>query len=241
VQGLIRDLTGFSFFFGFKGAQIFAIPGAVYGHSSADPVIWTISYELWGSLLVFALCRLRRIPYCALALAVALFGDPNLLLFLIGHFASRIAARPARVATAWASIALIALSAPLYNMSPFISANLLFLGVVLCAPLHGALCLPALQYLGRLSFSIYLLHFPLILSVGILIYWGAWHFTTAGAFPIAIICGSPVTVVVAHLFMRWVDEPATALGRKIKKRPATASSIEATIAGRAEAVPRLSS
>jgi peptidoglycan/LPS O-acetylase OafA/YrhL len=109
-------------------------------------------------------------------------------------------------------------SAPnLYQFQSQLAAMALFAGV-LFSPLAQGL-LSSCQGLGRLSFSIYLLHFPILFTLA-----------CAGFIPLTAMFPEPVPVVVtfigfiavvwlaAEVFERWVDRPSVLLSRRIDQR-----------------------
>ena len=70
---------------------------------------------------------------------------------------------------------------------------------------------PASQFLGRISYSLYLLHVPILLFV-------AHHF--AGALPLHLLVVpiAIVSILVASAFHAAVDAPAQAIGRWAGRR-----------------------
>jgi peptidoglycan/LPS O-acetylase OafA/YrhL len=122
---------------------------------------------------------------------------------------------PVRVAIA----NLAPASAPnLFQFQSQLAAVALFTGVLL-SPVAQWL-LSFCQGLGRLSFSIYLLHFPILFTVG-----------CAGFIRAAPLVSGPVAVAITFLgfavvvwlaaegFERFVDRPSVLLSRRIDPRP----------------------
>jgi peptidoglycan/LPS O-acetylase OafA/YrhL len=72
------------------------------------------------------------------------------------------------------------------------------------------------RHLGRLSFSIYLLHFPLLFTVGSLVF-----IRSAQTLPYVAATGLTLSVFLLLVFAaalpfeRWIDRPAMALSRRI--------------------------
>lgn len=82
------------------------------------------------------------------------------------------------------------------------------LGVVLAIVWPGLRRLlerPAMLWLGRISFSLYLVHAPLIGTVGYLVGPERWWLTALVALPLS--------VGVAYVFYRWIERPAHRLAR----------------------------
>jgi len=97
------------------------------------------------------------------------------------------------------------------GLMPVIAAGLILFAVLTVERLSSALSVPFLQWLGRISFSLYLVHVPMlytIFSVAIVERYltGA---STAIAFAFA-------TLAIAHVFTRIVDEPSIRLLRKMR-------------------------
>jgi peptidoglycan/LPS O-acetylase OafA/YrhL len=113
-------------------------------------------------------------------------------------------------------------SAPnLFQFQCQLAAVALFTGVLL-SPVAQRL-LSSCQGLGRLSFSIYLLHFPILFTL-----------SCAGFIPLAAMLPEPVAVATTFIcfaavvwlaaegFERLVDRPSVLLSRRIDPRPQSA-------------------
>ena len=70
-----------------------------------------------------------------------------------------------------------------------------------------ALAVPVSRFLGRISFSLYLVHVPLLASVAFLVGQSAW--------PLAAVLAVPLSVLVAWLYARVVEQPAHHLARRV--------------------------
>lgn len=161
---------------------------------------------LSGYLLNFALAPLRRMRVLSLGLLTLglIFGAFD----YSNHFA-------------W----LIRI--PLPDLSPYawnlggdrktlfhtLGGLLTVAGVLAEAPGFGWLAARPFVWMGKVSFSAYLLHWPLICSLGIAVVAAV---RGAGAsYPIAVLIGGIVLVAavycLATLFERWVDAPAIRL------------------------------
>lgn len=85
-------------------------------------------------------------------------------------------------------------------------------------------CTRPIQYLGKLSFSFYLVHFWLVHGVGMLVFYYSYsltgkanEFTALCGFLIGYILLFGLVIWVADIFMRAVDEPLVALSSRIQK------------------------
>ena len=96
-----------------------------------------------------------------------------------------------------------------------IGALLLFCGVLLCAPLRRLLDNGVTLWLGRLSFSIYLLHFPILMTVGCVIFAQLAPLSYGLASAVSLLIGGLLTILCAQYFERWVDRQAVAVSRRI--------------------------
>lgn len=83
---------------------------------------------------------------------------------------------------------------------------LLMLLAIIAAPLHTFLMTPLSQTLGRLSYAIYLLHFPVLASL-------AYCVTPRLPFLLALCLTPPITIALAFGFQRLVEAPGIRAGR----------------------------
>lgn len=149
-----------------------------------NPFLWTMIIELWGSFVLFALSqndRFLRESYSALLLltAILLFVFPLGACFFAGALIAQaerdgvLSAPPTPLISFLASGALVALIfvGALVQMGgydllmPSILGTALFLAVRHSLPAQRFLTLRVSQFLGRISFPIYLVQFPVIVSL----------------------------------------------------------------------------
>lgn len=71
----------------------------------------------------------------------------------------------------------------------------------------GFLERPLPLYFGKLSYSIYLLHLPVMLAVLSVLYWAPWW--------VFLAVSLPASLAISALFHRFVEQPAAQLGRWI--------------------------
>jgi len=111
--------------------------------------------------------------------------------------------------------------------------SMIFLGVLASAAVQRALGGRLLRRLGRLSFSIYLLHFPILFTVVsvAIVRLPPWMGLPARLLA-ASAGGLALTLVLAILFERLVDRPATALSRKLGGRFAAGGIVAAISSAR---------
>ncbi len=220
-------------------------------YHSYNALLWTLHVELVGSLLVLVLVRLRpRLPPALHAaglalLAVALSTSP-LLMFLLGYLAARSPAsrqpRPLlglllvaggvalcsnRAAPFAATLLALLPRAPLgpattaLSLQFMLAAALLFAGLAMLPRVRQWLSRPALRWLGRISFSLYLVHFPVLFTISsglfvVLLPRLGYGQAVAGS----LFGGGLVTVALAIAFERGIDRPAIRFGRLLGRRAA---------------------
>jgi peptidoglycan/LPS O-acetylase OafA/YrhL len=132
-----------------------------------------------------------------------------------------------RATSAWPGWMLLALSLLLlitsWMLRPVIPAGTLpsdalgcltpvgAVGLVLCAivfrPVRAGLSARLPQWLGRVSFSLYLTHLPILVALVYLFGDRAW--------PLVALVGIPISLGVANLFWRWVEAPSHRLAKRI--------------------------
>jgi peptidoglycan/LPS O-acetylase OafA/YrhL len=116
-------------------------------------------------------------------------------------------------------------SAPtLFQFQSQLAAVALFLGVRHTRFLWPALQSAPFRHLGRLSFSIYLLHFPILFTVICL------AFTALPSVPVAFALFLALTLPAAIAFQRWIDAPTIALSHRLdtQRRNAVTSASAAS-------------
>ncbi|MBN8945366.1 MAG: acyltransferase [Rhizobiales bacterium] len=218
--------------------------GALLSGSALNSPLWTMPVELIGSYLAFAFAMKERWigwPLFAIGsfIAIVLTGKANLpfyLCFAAGTQLGRLA--PAAVPRL---VKFAALPVGLYlgGFSDTAAYQLIIdaLGghvVPLQRSVHclGAVCvvvaaistvwlarclssrIPAL--LGRLSFAVYLLHFPITCSLGSAVYLTAIRWGHGAASTLAIATVMVATVAAAYPFHRYIDTGAMKFSRQVE-------------------------
>jgi peptidoglycan/LPS O-acetylase OafA/YrhL len=192
-----------------------------HGTSRFNPVVWTMRSELIGSLIVFAFYRWWPARHRRLGLALFVAGglaDSSCLCFAFGAVLWEGWRAGWRCGPAWSwVIFLLALALSLApslhplragHQAPLlaVAAGLLVFGVLMLPSLQAFLGSRGPRFLGRISFALYLLHLPLLLTAG------AWLFLHLdGPYLTRVLVVSPLfvgaSVVLAWLMTVVLDEP----------------------------------
>jgi peptidoglycan/LPS O-acetylase OafA/YrhL len=178
----------------------------------------------------------------AVAAAALLFGTHPMFLFVLGHLSAPLLVRPRgrsttvlgasllvlgaamcatkdwRVVEAlrlWLSHSELASAPNLFQFQSQLGAVVMYFGVLLCPGIWRVLESGTCRRLGRLSFSIYLLHFPILFTVVCAVFIRLRHVMPYSAsVAVAFALFLTLTLLAAMLFERWIDRPAIAISRR---------------------------
>jgi peptidoglycan/LPS O-acetylase OafA/YrhL len=246
VSHLLREIGLDSLLLGYREYTLFApLAGYLPTLDlSLDAPFWSLHLELYGSFLVLALVRMQVrsvwLHRAAIVVCAAAFGTHPMFLFVLGHLCT---APLQRAAVPFVGAVLIALglamsaskdwgllellrsgiarfapaAAPdLFQFQSQLAAVALFVGVLLSPGAQWLLSREPCGHLGRLSFGIYLVHFPILFTVGCT---GFMALAAALPYPAAVavtFTAFTLTVLmIASAFERWVDLPAIRLSRTL--------------------------
>lgn len=137
-------------------------------------------------------------------------------LLLIGLFLGGLPFAPAE-GTVYESISsFVGIFSPAFSTVRVIGAAALLLGIFMWKKSGAVFDSRLPQFLGRISFSLYLVHFPL-LCIGLSELY--WRFGQSGPVPmtLAIICYVSATIAVAYVFTVTIDEPTVRVLARFKK------------------------
>ena len=209
--------------------------------------------------LVAARAGLPRRRHLALSLALtAALANSPLCLFALGHLAAPAILRdrpwPFRRAVGGALLALglvlcagqpwqpirwldAHLPGPLIGprmdamrLQALLAVILVFAGLAMLPVARGWLARPAARWMGRLSFSLYLVHFPVLFTLVSTLFL-AIHERVPYWLALAVcgVAGVTVSVVLAMIFERWIDRPAIRLSRRVGGSAAVARSLPVAV------------
>lgn len=227
-------------FFGFGGSGLFQYKSQVSLDDATLVPLWTISYEMIGSVLILLISKIRmrnqRLWLFTVLTCLMCFGVREVGLFIFGNLLhiSRISERRKffRIVLAilvvivfgglnklgWGyeeaqinSIfsGLVAHASPL-NVLKGIAGIAIVTSVLIMPVFQKVLSTKFFQFLGRLSFSIYLLHLPIVVGLGSLI-------CVQGERRLVFIFAGVLMVLIPYavVFSRLCDRSSIMLARNI--------------------------
>lgn len=219
--------------------------GAIFnGRSLYTPPLWTMKIELVGSFIVFSYSalKLKGMPEIILLFVVSLLlisyanrEAVYYIAFIVGAYISKVKYKPGRMM----GLALLVCSvyfggydsSRLYSWIRYILGNGITTGqtcsviagwivvfLVSKGYFGGVLNSKVFQLFGKLSFSIYLTHFPIILSLSSFIYVLSYSMNIGYA---GIAANLAITLIVvffvSYLFMKLFDETSSKIANYLIK------------------------
>jgi peptidoglycan/LPS O-acetylase OafA/YrhL len=223
VEGLLTGYRDLDFLSHWLGAFIDLAPI----QQARNPSLWTLHTEFVGSLLAMTLVATRasagRTVYRSICVVLAFcFLASPLCLFILGHLAAPHLQRAAGGTWRCVLAGLCLTLGVLLSTTPITSlpndprlmfgAILVFAGVAQLPTVRRGLETPVLRWFGKISFSLYLTHFPVLFTVIAAAYTlEAAHVPYGASLAIGIVGGIAVSLAIATLFERWIDRPAIRL------------------------------
>jgi peptidoglycan/LPS O-acetylase OafA/YrhL len=230
-------------FFGFGGSGLFQYKSQVSLDDATLVPLWTISYEMIGSVLILLISKIRIRSqslwlYTVLACLI-FFGVREIGLFVFGHLlhVSRVSERSKFFRIFLAILVVIVfwylnklgwgyketqINSFFSGLAPHASPLNVLKGLAGFVIVTSVLVTPALQrflsakffqFLGRLSFSIYLLHLPIVVGLGSFI-------CMQGGRRLAFIIAGVLIALVPYavVFSRLCDRSAIMFAKNICAR-----------------------
>jgi peptidoglycan/LPS O-acetylase OafA/YrhL len=211
--------------------------------------LWSLSVELFGSVLILLLTillrRSRVMWRLAILLSVVVLLRSYFLCFVVGHLLALPVLRDGQPRPLHEPVALglvaagIAICVAAVSVQPangvcewqlafvfpctsgierIVGASLVFGGLISSPLARRVLEWPGLRFLGQISFSLYLVHWPIVLGLGSVVLLATREpFGLAGATLAAILCSLTVSLVVAVAFVP-VDRLAIGASRVTRRR-----------------------
>jgi peptidoglycan/LPS O-acetylase OafA/YrhL len=139
----------------------------------------------------------------------------GLVVFALGVYLASVAEPPA----VWRLAPLLDFSVfhqPFLELKDEVGAIGVFLAIFSNSAIQCLLQYKPFIWLGKMSFSIYLIHFPIMIALGSMYFIYVQFDTAAGLnMTITFIGGLVSTIGIAVFFERYVDRPAILLSRRI--------------------------
>lgn len=188
-----------------------------------NPSLWTIGYELISSYILFGCLalfgRLKHAAWIFLFLGFAVTSWKGLMCFMIGAFLSRIPPHRAH----WGFLTLLTVTgfyfSDLTGTYADYARNLgsgMLMYVLLQAPnFRKVLNLPPFKILGDISYSLYALHFLILVSLTSFL---GIHFKAheSTMMVVGVYCiSTSVLLVSSYLMWKFVDAPGIEFAKKI--------------------------
>ncbi len=226
--------------------RIFEHPVSAY-----DSSLWTMMFELWCSLVIFAgvyLLRFRWLCFTAAAIATYYVGLKYMIApisFCIGAatyylrywFLDPVETSSRTVRTAVGTVATIIAAYGFYlgsypglspdgvlyrwllftpGLSPWQWASafggpIIVLAIGWSPIFRWLFACRVMRYLGRISFAFYLLHLPILCSLG------AWSYLVFRNAMVTFIITTGAILVCATLFERYIDRPSIRFSRWVSQ------------------------
>lgn len=201
----------FSVYFDFKSSTTY------------NPNLWTIGYELISSYILFAALavfgRLKHAAWIFLFLGLAVTSWKGLMCFMIGAFLSRIPPHRAH----WGFLTLLTVTGLYFSDLTGSYADYarglgsgMLMYVLLQAPrFRKILNLAPFKILGEISYSLYALHFLVLVSLTSFL---GLHFKAhESTFLVVGVYGisSSVLLIASYLMWKFVDAPGIEFAKKL--------------------------
>jgi peptidoglycan/LPS O-acetylase OafA/YrhL len=188
--------------------------------------LWTMSYELAGSFIVLGFAALfgKLRGRCVMYLLAVYYSLPTYYLgFIIGmvladYHANRHKLNPTSKLLGMMSLTIVillglsSLSEVFYNTA---KASLIILIVLNSASIQGVLSNRILLFLGRISFSFYVLHLIILFSFSSTMF--IWMHNGGFAYDVSVlvvlVCTLTVLTLMSLLFQRLIDDKSIQLSR----------------------------
>ena len=111
-----------------------------------------------------------------------------------------------------------------YHPLKALAALLVFLGILALPLIQRWLSRPLFGWLGKCSFAIYLLHLPLLMTVGAFAYVAVHQIGQSAAAAMTLLVVAGATFGLAAGFETWIDRPSVEFARRLRAGNARVSA-----------------
>lgn len=222
-----------------------SIGAFIFGENRYNPVLWTMQIELLGSFIIYFTCYLHKTrfyKYMFLLASVFLSAQISgiaflgIISFMLGYFLYLFK----RSIPEFLSLSLLVfglylcgvhnnsdsysvffkfLDSRTYNLLNFLGGFFIVVAALKSKAINKILDKKPLLYLGKLSFSIYLIHISIIYIIGVPVFNYAivngYNFVVSSIISCVTVLG--LTLLMSEIYCRVFDDFAIKLANKIAK------------------------
>jgi len=234
ICSIVIGYREYSIFSGFSWMHPLIDPLSI---ASNLPPLWTLHVEFWGSILVLGMARSyqaapRALFFIGIAGLLFFLGCSQFSLFVVGFcsylFRGLFSGQSSKAAFLGAGLAIavgilmttsVLPTNSLYLFSTQFAAVPVFLGILLSSQVQALLSVRWVAWLGKISFGLYLVHFPILFTVGFSIFVFLRSYLDYGwCVGLTTVSGVGISLLVATLFEKLVDRPAIRFSRAVVRR-----------------------
>lgn len=222
-----------------------AIGSFIFGEAKYNPVLWTMQIELLGSLIVYLICFFQKnniIKYALVVISIlasmslSFMAFLGILSFILGHFLYFFSRRiPEFIciflfvvglyfcgahneSTSYTVFSKI-LGERTYNILNFFGGGLIVFASIKSNIIDNFFNKNILLSLGKLSFSIYLVHIPIMYILGVPIFniFLNEGFNFVASALISIFISLLFTIALSVFYSRYIDDFAIRFSNSLSK------------------------
>ncbi|MBE2173384.1 acyltransferase [Acinetobacter oleivorans] len=222
-----------------------AIGSFIFGEAKYNPVLWTMQIELLGSLIVYLICFFQKnniIKYALVVISIlasmslSFMAFLGILSFILGHFLYFFSRRipeficiflfivglyfcGAHNESASYTVFSKILGERTYNILNFFGGGLIVFASIKSNIIDNFFNKNILLSLGKLSFSIYLVHIPIMYILGVPIFniFLNEGFNFVASALISIFISLLFTIALSVFYSRYIDDFAIKFSNSLSK------------------------
>lgn len=222
-----------------------AIGSFIFGEAKYNPVLWTMQIELLGSLIVYLICFFQKnniIKYALVVISIlasmslSFMAFLGILSFILGHFLYFFSRRipeficiflfvvglyfcGAHNESASYTVFSKILGERTYNILNFFGGGLIVFASIKSNIIDNFFNKNILLSLGKLSFSIYLVHIPIMYILGVPIFniFLNEGFNFVASALISIFISLLFTIALSVFYSRYIDDFAIRFSNSLSK------------------------